>query len=52
MKIIDFFRSYDLIKNVETKWKTIRNKELPTIINPQEYRARFLHNARKYFIVS
>lgn len=50
MKVIDYFRKYDVIKNVEEKFKKMRNKDLPTIINPQEYRARFLHNSRRYFI--
>ncbi len=52
MKIIDYFRKYDVIKNVEEKFKKMRNKDLPTIINPQEYRARFIHNSRRYFIFS
>ncbi len=39
IKIIDYLRTYDLIKNFENKWKTFRNtKAPPTIMEPNKYR--------------
>ena len=50
MKIIDYLRGYDFIKNVESKWKTIKMRDMPTIISPEEYSERFMNTFQKYFI--
>ena len=51
MKIIDYLRSYDILKNLENKWKTIRTQDIPTIVDPEEYRNRFIKNTEKYFLL-
>lgn len=42
MKIIDYLRMYDFAKNMESKWKLIRNNDTPTIVETKLYRERFM----------
>lgn len=37
LKIIDYLRMYDLAKNVESKWKQMRSKDSPTIVETNLY---------------
>lgn len=50
MKIIDYLRMYDFAKNVESRWKKIRNNDTPTIIETHLYKERFMDAVKKYFV--
>lgn len=50
MKIIDYLRMYDFAKNMESKWKQIRNKDTPTIVETTHYRERFMDAMKQYFV--
>lgn len=51
LKIIDYLRNYDLMKNFESKFKKIKSNKDPTIIQPEDYRKRFMEKMRSYFLV-
>jgi hypothetical protein len=51
LKIIDYLRNYDLMKNFESKFKKIKSNKDPTIIQPEDYRKRFMEKIRSYFLV-
>lgn len=51
LKIIDYLRNYDLMKDFESKFKKIKSNKDPTIIQPEDYRKRFMEKIRSYFLV-
>ena len=51
LKIIDYLRNYDLMKNFESKFKKIKSNKDPTIIQPEDYRKIFMEKMRSYFLV-
>ncbi|CAD8067473.1 unnamed protein product [Paramecium sonneborni] len=51
LSIIDYLQCYDFMKKMETKLKTAINLGTdPTIINPAEYKQRFIDAMKKYFM--
>ena len=53
--VIDYNRKYDLAKRLETGVKSmgrLAGQAKPTIVNPAEYRQRFLGAMRRYFMIA
>lgn len=53
MGLIDYLRQYDIISVVEKNYKLIKNMgSTPTIIEPKDYKKRFLDYMLKKYIVT
>ena len=50
MGIIDYLRSYDLEKQLESVGKRIIKGTVPTVLEPDDYKERFRKAMKKYFV--
>jgi 1-phosphatidylinositol-3-phosphate 5-kinase len=48
--IIDYLHKYTLDKKLENQFKSMFQKEDPTVVHPEKYRKRFLDAMKAYFL--
>lgn len=48
--IIDYIRKFTIEKRIESYLKQVVDQRLPTIVNPNIYKNRFIEAMEKYFL--